>query len=158
MFKKFDEIVIKRMNLRVIPRKLYMQYHLISIFPNTLQKGDCSMNKKINVKDCLFAHPWIDNDKDPWLQKGLISSIEFSHQLINKRIRLILTLFVILFTTLYFYFVIKKYSMQFYEKNMIVTVPSTDNLSDSTSPNEILSPLWEDKLSDSKQETKFENN
>jgi hypothetical protein len=39
MFKKFDEIVNKRIKLGVIPRKLYMQYHLYSIFPHSLQQG-----------------------------------------------------------------------------------------------------------------------
>jgi hypothetical protein len=112
------------------------------------------MNKKIKVKDCLFAHPWIDDEKDPWLQEGLISSIEFSHQLINKRIRLILTFFIIIFTSLYFYYVIKKYSMQYYEKK-IVTLTSTENLIDSTSSrNVILSPL-SPPLNNSKQGKKL---
>jgi hypothetical protein len=75
--KKIHNIQVKR----PYQQPYWMQYHLQTEWPQTLVSGDCSKHPSISPSHCLFAHPWLPDDVDPWKDLArLTHSREYAEQ------------------------------------------------------------------------------
>jgi hypothetical protein len=91
-----------------------LQFNLEKFFRTTLVRGDCSMNPDIKPEECLFTHPWVADNLDPFLQPNLVDAVTYANRKIMGFVNtfiysVIISIFVFIFA---FRFLVRKRSIQ----------------------------------------------